>query len=129
MSASSPPTSLPPAPPNTIAPKGVTLISVTVIFFFLATIFVGLRIQARWLQRVKLTLNDYMCFAALLFQAGEGTVIIVGTVLGGVGYHTTQLSMKQLTRLAKAYVAAEPLWISANCCAKISMLHLYITLF
>lgn len=26
-------------------------------------------------------------------------------------------------------MAAEPLWISANCCAKISMLHLYITLF
>ena len=27
------------------------------------------------------------------------------------------------------YVAAEPLWISANSCIKISILHLYITIF
>ncbi|KAL1846918.1 hypothetical protein Plec18170_008886 [Paecilomyces lecythidis] len=67
--------------------------------------------------------------AALVFQAGEMAVLILGTRLGGIGYHASILSQKQMNYFMKVYMAVEPLWISSNSCSRISMVHLYITTF
>ncbi|KAJ9294475.1 hypothetical protein DTO271G3_6743 [Paecilomyces variotii] len=114
---------------NSISSKGAVVIIVTVTFSALSFLFVGLRLWARRVRRSTLTVNDFMIMAALVFQVGEMAVLILGTRLGGIGYHASMLSSNKLNHLMKIYMAVEPLWISSNFCARISMIHLYITTF
>ncbi|KAJ9283323.1 hypothetical protein DTO021C3_9097 [Paecilomyces variotii] len=114
---------------NSISSKGAVVISITVTFSALSFLFVGLRLWARRLRRSTLTVNDFMIMAALVFQVGEMAVLILGTRSGGIGYHASMLSSKKMSYLMKIYMAVEPLWISSNSCARISMIHLYITTF
>ena len=89
--------SFPAVGPSSISSDGVKLIVVSAIFFPLAIVFGALRVWARRLKRCSLRLNDYMIFLALVrdarrshstsinadlaqfFQAGETTVLIIGS--------------------------------------------------
>ena len=48
--------------------KSRTFFALTLLFYVLALIWVGLRIYARRLKRKSLRIDDYMIFAGLVFQ-------------------------------------------------------------
>ncbi|KAM0801784.1 hypothetical protein BDR22DRAFT_971982 [Usnea florida] len=130
-----------------LRPGGVAIVVICIIFIIPATLAVILRVWARRIQRVHLVWNDYLIIAALFFAVTETVVLFLGTsstttaeisnsylfhaavTEGKVGYHLTDLTPSEATAVVKAYYAAEPLWVSANTCVKLSILHLYKQLF
>ncbi|KAF7503657.1 hypothetical protein GJ744_003386 [Endocarpon pusillum] len=120
-----------PAPEDTsrLSSSGVSLVIVCAVFIVPTIAAVGLRLWARRIQKVSLCFNDHAIVLALLFEIAFTVVLIIAVVDGKVGYHIGSLTTDQIVILTKTYFASEPLWVSANSCIKLSILHLYVRIF
>lgn len=112
-----------------LRPGGVAILVICIIFLIPAALAVILRLWARRIKRVHLVLNDYLIIAALFFAITETVTLLLAVTKGKVGYHMTELTTSEIVSLAKSYLAAEPSWVSANTCVKLSILHLYKQIF
>lgn len=115
-----------------LSPGAVKLIAICCIFTPLAILAVALRIWARRLTKQRFVLNDWLIFAALVFNCGQSLLLIYTSVANGIGYHWTELLNRwpnTVPQLLKSYIAAEPLWITTNALVKTSILAFYMTVF
>ncbi|KAI4243954.1 MAG: hypothetical protein L6R40_003164 [Gallowayella cf. fulva] len=108
---------------------GVAQLVVAVIFGILATVSVILRVVARHLSRVYLSLNDYMILIALGATSSMAIAIVISVVDGGAGLSKHQLSSSELRIYWKSMYACIITWPIAQSCTKISILLFYIHLF
>ncbi|KAK1140320.1 hypothetical protein N8T08_010455 [Aspergillus melleus] len=112
-------------------PRAVWPMVLAIVFEVLAIVAVGLRFYAHSLKRQKVADHDLMTVVALVFSSGLVALLIIATVIGGLGQHTAELSnpLVQGVHFAKVYVANSPVWACAISAVKVSILQLYLSIF
>ncbi|KAI9035173.1 cytochrome P450 [Aspergillus affinis] len=112
-------------------PRAVWPVVLAIVFQVLAIVAVGLRFYAHSLKRQKVADHDLMIVVALVFSSGLVALLIIATVIGGLGQHTFELSnpLVQGVHFAKVYVANSPVWACAISAVKVSILQLYLSIF
>ncbi|MCJ1350343.1 MAG: hypothetical protein MMC33_000324 [Icmadophila ericetorum] len=108
---------------------GIAIIAVDVVFLAIAAVAIVLRLWSRRLTHLHFTLNDYLIVLAWPISAGLVVVAITAVVPGGAGQHIYNLPPGSIEYLSKGFPPMEILWALANTAVKISILHLYITIF
>ncbi|KAF2441948.1 hypothetical protein P171DRAFT_434542 [Karstenula rhodostoma CBS 690.94] len=112
--------------------RAVWPVALAIVFEAFAVTAVALRIWSLRLSRKqKLADHDWAILVALLFSTGLVVLLILATVMGGLGQHAALLSdpAVQLVNFGKIYVANSPVWGAAISAVKISILLLYIKIF
>ncbi|MCJ1401369.1 hypothetical protein MMC11_004581 [Xylographa trunciseda] len=108
---------------------GINLIVLSVVFELLAIIAVILRICSRRIQRIALVLNDFAILAALLFTTGLFAIVVLSVAWAGEGQAFNDVPPQDRGRIFMTFVIETPVWGAANTLVKISILHLYVTIF
>ncbi|MCJ1379156.1 hypothetical protein MMC17_002256 [Xylographa soralifera] len=108
---------------------GISVIVISVVFELLAIIAVILRIWSRRIQGTALVLNDFAILAALLFTTGLVAIIILSVAWAGEGQAFENVPPQDQGRIFMTFVFETPVWGAANTLVKISILHLYVTIF
>ncbi|MCJ1280973.1 hypothetical protein MMC26_000291 [Xylographa opegraphella] len=108
---------------------GISVIVISVVFESLAVIAVVLRIWSRRIQGTALVLNDFAILAALLFTTGLVGIIILSVAWAGEGQAFENVPPQDQGRIFMTFVIETPVWGAANTLVKISILHLYVTIF
>ncbi|KAF9737638.1 hypothetical protein PMIN06_003911 [Paraphaeosphaeria minitans] len=112
--------------------RAVWPIALAIVFEAFAIVAVALRIWSLRLSRKqRLADHDWAILVALVFSTGLVVLLILATVMGGLGQHAALLSdpAVQLVHFGKIYVANSPVWGVAISSVKISILLLYVKLF
>lgn len=107
---------------------GVAVVVVSSVFIPLPILFTTLRIWARIMKRRSLEINDYAILVALILSIANAILTILAVVRTGVGQHI-QYVLPHVQELQKITLALALIWTTANTAVKISILHLYITIF
>ncbi|MCJ1477963.1 hypothetical protein MMC13_006638 [Lambiella insularis] len=108
---------------------GIAVIVITTVFESLAILAVILRLWSRRIQRTKLVLNDYAVLAALLFTTGLSASIVLAVTWAGEGQPYANIPPQLKGRIYITYEIETPIWGAAISLVKISILHLYLTIF
>ncbi|KAL8953746.1 MAG: hypothetical protein Q9222_000428 [Ikaeria aurantiellina] len=126
---------------------GVAQLVVSIIFGFLATVAVVLRLVSRKVSKVYLSWNDHMILVALvciilllvvrvrILTMCQGAVLTmaiataISVVAGGAGLHKEQLTSNELRIYWKAMFICILAWPVAQSTTKISILLFYVHLF
>ncbi|MCJ1419733.1 hypothetical protein MMC32_006089 [Xylographa parallela] len=108
---------------------GISVIVLSVVLELLAVIAVILRIWSRRIQGTALVLNDFAILAALLFTTGLVALIIFAVAWAGEGQAFENVPPQDQGRIFMTFVFETPVWGAANTLVKISILHLYVTIF
>ncbi|KAF2679344.1 hypothetical protein K458DRAFT_422378 [Lentithecium fluviatile CBS 122367] len=108
---------------------GAAQIGVFATFQFLILVVCTLRLWTRRISNVELALNDYLILSALFFTSAIGACSVISVVLGGAGRHMNTVNAENILVLNKLFIAGACLWALANTSVKLSMLHLYVTIF
>ncbi|KAF2827280.1 hypothetical protein CC86DRAFT_466080 [Ophiobolus disseminans] len=116
-------------PPLHASQAGTKETVVAICFITLAFAAVILRIWSRVLKAKRLALNDYAVLMALICSCGTASIMIWSVYWAGSGQHIQDVAPQYRTRIFVAFSAGQPVWGAANTCVKISILHLYITIF
>jgi hypothetical protein len=99
------------------------------VFTALAAIAVVLRLVARRTTATPLGFSDYSIIVALALVIGYCAAAGVAITPGGAGLHIGDLEPEELQIFGQAVLAEEFLWLSANTCIKLSILHFLLTIF
>ncbi|KAH7115007.1 hypothetical protein B0J11DRAFT_539612 [Dendryphion nanum] len=114
-------------------PRGLRLIIVLSVFLLLAIISVGLRLWGRRIQRKSLVFNDYAIMVGLLFTCILYGIEVEAVVECGFGLHVTQIYMAAglptIVKGGKLAFAADIMWNASITTIKLSILHLYLSIF
>ncbi|CAF9942357.1 hypothetical protein IMSHALPRED_003637 [Imshaugia aleurites] len=123
---------------------GITVIVLDALFLGLAAVAIGIRLWARKIQGLDLSLNDYAAVLAWPLAAGLVTTCVIGrpSFLSAVAFLTRQAVFQDgggkrmylvkpanIPEILKSYLAANIAWAAANTSIKISIVHFYITVF
>ncbi|KAI0502780.1 hypothetical protein F5B22DRAFT_652745 [Xylaria bambusicola] len=96
-------------PPLTYSARSI--IATTAVSFFLALLWIGFRIWARYLRRLTpFLLEDIFAYIALLAHFGYTVNSIYMAVRGGLGYHIEQLQPFQIEIFSKTTFIAQLLY-------------------
>jgi len=109
-------------------PLGTAVLVIATVFYALAVIACGLRILSRRLKKFPLNLSDYSIAIALVTSTAVFGLMITA-VLGGLGQHIGDLTAEKVVRFAKVEIAFSVIWFISVTAVKVSILHLYITIF
>ncbi|MCJ1421896.1 hypothetical protein MMC32_008263 [Xylographa parallela] len=107
---------------------GISLVVIIAIFVPLVIASTGLRLWARRLKQKKLDINDYAAILATVIAVAYAFLTLSAVVNGGVGRHLAEV-LPVFQTLSKITLALALVWTLANTAVKISVLHLYITIF
>ncbi|KAL9057728.1 MAG: hypothetical protein Q9162_002202 [Coniocarpon cinnabarinum] len=119
-------------------PKNGTRLSTTefafcIIFILICTLFLGLRLWSRTLQKGRrphaLTVSDFVVTIGYLATVGNTTCDIVAVAIGGSGQHASNVTPQMEQNGQKALFTAAFFWLTATCALKMSILLLYIEIF
>ncbi|MCJ1317914.1 hypothetical protein MMC15_003241 [Xylographa vitiligo] len=108
---------------------GIKVIVLSAVFESLAIVAVILRLWSRRIQGAVLVLNDFAILAALLFTTGLAALIILSVAWAGEGQAFKNVPPQDQGRIFMTFVFEQPVWGAANALVKISILHLYVTIF
>ncbi|MCJ1361828.1 hypothetical protein MMC16_000928 [Acarospora aff. strigata] len=98
-----------------------TVVSVVTWFLLVATtLMVIVRVATKLAVARKISGDDYMIFAALLFSIAQSVAVSLQRV-GGLGRHIVTLTSSELDKYQKAGYAADLSFIPTLCFAKISV--------
>ena len=101
------------------------------IHLVFSTLAVVLRFWSRRIKNVALSWNDWAAVVALVLTIALGCVITEAVVNAGLGAHIYELPYpeEQIPHNLKELLAYQVLWSGANTFVRLSILHLYITIF
>ncbi|KAL8711335.1 MAG: hypothetical protein Q9220_004232 [cf. Caloplaca sp. 1 TL-2023] len=102
---------------------------VSILFGFLATVAVVLRLISRKVSKVYLSWNDYMILVALGAVLTMAVATTISVVAGGAGLHKGQLTTDELRIYWKSMFVCILAWPIAQSTTKISILLFYVHLF
>ncbi|RMX78506.1 hypothetical protein D0869_09030 [Hortaea werneckii] len=76
--------------------RASSIVICCIVFPCLAALTVVARFVARRQKAVKYGWDDYLVVLALLALCGQLTILILGTIYGGVGHHNARLSSENI---------------------------------
>ena len=121
-----------PPPLYGFSPTGLTGIVLFAVFSgFLAGAAIVLRFWARRLKRTSYAWNDWFAVVAWVLSTVNGAVVVEAVVNAGLGTPEAQLPdpASMIPHNLKGLIVYQIVWAGANTFVRLSMLHLYITIF
>ncbi|KAF2008891.1 hypothetical protein BU24DRAFT_429151 [Aaosphaeria arxii CBS 175.79] len=120
--------------PLSVNPKGRAIIIVLGVFLALDFLFVLARYWARHIKGRSLEFNDWAMFSALISVTALYFTEVAAVRNGGVGLHVMEIvmqwgGMETVMTAGKLVLTADILWNVATLTIKMSILHLYISIF
>ncbi|TDZ28387.1 Satratoxin biosynthesis SC1 cluster protein 4 [Colletotrichum spinosum] len=112
--------------------SGGTLISISVAFAVLTTLFLGLRLYAKQFTAAGYGIDDYFLVAAYLVDLGMCAIGIVMVRVGGVGRHVEfveEVHPALLAGWAKCILAFEIVYFASVALPKMGIVCLYLRVF
>ncbi|KAJ6004769.1 hypothetical protein N7540_012568 [Penicillium herquei] len=103
-------------------------LAVTISMTVLGTVFVFLRFLPQWKKKTRLSLEDYVVLASLIFFFAEAGLNL-SLILSGMGLHADTLSTKSLLTIEKISMAYECVYCTTVSLIKISILLIYTRIF
>ncbi|KAN0072205.1 hypothetical protein V8E54_009934 [Elaphomyces granulatus] len=124
--------SIEPSPASNEEYSGNKLVTISIVFMILNTIFVILRCYSRSITKVAYCWDDYLIFASFISNIGLCAVSIIIVYNGGVGRHISDV-LKDDPELvigwAKGILAIELIYLSSVALPKLSILCFYMRIF
>ncbi|KAI1381208.1 hypothetical protein F4677DRAFT_440421 [Hypoxylon crocopeplum] len=108
---------------------GVALVVSMTIFNFFAVIAVALRFYVLRFRGRQMKTHDYLCVISLVTLFAYSTVMLIGTVDGGLGLHIWEVTAVQLDLSLKTFFASQFFWAVSIASFRLSILLLYLDLF
>ncbi|KAH8693343.1 hypothetical protein GQ44DRAFT_744627 [Phaeosphaeriaceae sp. PMI808] len=108
--------------------KSGQLNRMTTLLLVLATLFVCLRLWARYISPAGYGADDWTILASLVFVSASAACNYAAAA-HGLGRHTDTVSMDDLVTFFKIFLAYECIWVTAILLVKISVLLTYRRLF
>ncbi|KAI9728095.1 MAG: hypothetical protein M1834_007811 [Cirrosporium novae-zelandiae] len=102
---------------------------VIVLFAFLATVSVVLRMVSKRLANLPVVLEDWLIFAALFFDYGCVAIHLAAVLAGGVEQHATEVKPSDMVILLKLILPLEIVYAVALLFVKFSIMSFYIRIF
>ncbi|RDW73712.1 hypothetical protein BP5796_07154 [Coleophoma crateriformis] len=102
--------------------------NLSIVFLVMAVFFVGFRFAARFKQRAKIMMDDWLMVLSLLLLAGNLACVLV-MISYGLGLHSGALSLTDAEMLGKILLVNEPLYVTNINVIKLSLLLLYYRIF
>ncbi|KFX92796.1 hypothetical protein O988_07117 [Pseudogymnoascus sp. VKM F-3808] len=109
--------------------RGWRMIIIVAVLVGLATIATVLRIVARLKRRVKIEMDDYLCFIALFLLYGMFVQLVLWCAIGGNGTHFSELSPETLIIFGKIFIANQFTYFALCPAIKISIICFYRRIF
>ncbi|OBT87326.1 hypothetical protein VE02_03022 [Pseudogymnoascus sp. 03VT05] len=109
--------------------RGWKMIIIVTVLVGLATIATVLRVFARLKRRVKIDIDDYLCFTALFLLYGMLVQLIFWCAIGGNGTHFSELSPETLIIFGKIFIANQFTYFALCPVLKISIICFYRRIF
>ncbi|OBT70576.1 hypothetical protein VF21_10334, partial [Pseudogymnoascus sp. 05NY08] len=109
--------------------RGWKMIIIVSVLVGLATIATVLRVFARLKRRVKIEIDDYLCFTALFLLYGMLVQLIFWCAIGGNGTHFSELSPETLIIFGKIFIANQFTYFALCPVLKISIICFYRRIF
>ncbi|KAF2849610.1 hypothetical protein T440DRAFT_479792 [Plenodomus tracheiphilus IPT5] len=107
---------------------GTTLIIISALMIPLTTMFIALRIWARFMLRKKLELNDYCIILGATLAVANAALTIAAVYYGGIGHQPAEVKLVTPT-LMKFTTALSVICNFAHTIIKFSIVHLYLSIF
>ncbi|KAI2465614.1 hypothetical protein F4781DRAFT_408663 [Annulohypoxylon bovei var. microspora] len=112
-----------------LARKGVDLIIEATLLCALAGLWTALRLWSRHLIGVRISLEDWIHLAALVFFYGQAASAFVAVFAGGAGHHVSELQEWHISRFSKAIFMTEVLYSLSIGLVKISITIMLMRIF
>ncbi|KAF2455726.1 hypothetical protein BDY21DRAFT_350155 [Lineolata rhizophorae] len=109
--------------------SGLDVAILSAALLILDLVAMGLRFWARKLTGKKLVFNDYAAIVALVLSAGLCSILISMPFYAGGGHHVYDIPYSKRNGIHLLFTVAQPFWGGANTSVKLSLLHLFITIF
>ncbi|KAF2466201.1 uncharacterized protein BDR25DRAFT_317988 [Lindgomyces ingoldianus] len=113
--------------------RGSRLVIILTVFMFFDFVFIAIRLYSRRIKKRALDLSDYSILIGFALLIGIYALEIVQVVQCGLGLEyawvSANLGVDNISRLLKNAFAANTLWNLCTMAIKISILHLYLTIF
>ncbi|KAF2834965.1 hypothetical protein M501DRAFT_983237 [Patellaria atrata CBS 101060] len=111
------------------SPSAAKQITILLVFEIFAIIAIILRLWARRIKKISLVFNDYVLLCALFFLTVALAVKTTAVFWAGSGQHIRDVEPGLRNRVHITFRAGQVLWAAANTSVRLSILHLYLTIF
>ncbi|KAI0421160.1 hypothetical protein F5X98DRAFT_293212 [Xylaria grammica] len=109
-------------------PEGVAYFIPAVVFQAIALVTVALRIWSRRAKKLRLEINDYAIFVALVLSLAAAG-LLGASITVGLGVHITEIDIADIETFAIVQTALTSVWGFALLAIRVSIVHTYLRIF
>ncbi|KAH1369513.1 hypothetical protein KXW42_003316 [Aspergillus fumigatus] len=112
-----------------ITSRGKSMIAIVSVLVGLSVLAVILRVFARIKRRVKLGVDDYLCFLSIVMLIAMEIELVLWVAIGGNGQHQADLDMETMMNFGKIFLSNQFTYFILCPAIKISIICFYRRLF